>query len=114
MKYHENRSHERIREDLYVRSRTFAARRARSRESQSCLDVMFYLETAESEADSGHNNPRWFVERLHFTFVTVVPPKKKTTRSAKKTLQGCIAWTVAVAAAVAIPMGVKDSRDQAR
>jgi hypothetical protein len=48
------------------------------------------------------------------TLVTVVPAKKKTASNAKKTLQGCIACTTAVAKAVRMPTGVNDLRDQAR
>lgn len=46
--------------------------------------------------------------------MTVVPAKKNTASSAKKTLQGCIACTTAVAKAVRMPTGVSDLRDQAR
>lgn len=56
---------------------------------------------------------RDLVEHSH-TLVTVVPARKNTTSSAKKTLQGCIAWTTAVNAATTIPNGVKDFLEYAR
>ena len=52
--------------------------------------------------------------RHFYTLVTVVPARKKTASSAKKMLQGCIAWTTAVSAATIIPKGVKDFLEYAR
>ena len=48
------------------------------------------------------------------TFVTAVPARKKTVKRAKCTLHGCTACATAVAAAVKMPTGVRDFRDQAR
>lgn len=42
------------------------------------------------------------------TFVTLVPARKNTMRSAKGKLQGCIAWAVAVKVAATIPAGARD------
>jgi hypothetical protein len=51
---------------------------------------------------------------VELTLVTAVPDRKKTVSRAKNTLQGWIAWTTAVAAAVTIPNGVRELRDHAR
>ena len=48
------------------------------------------------------------------TFVTAVPLRKNTTRSAKKILQGWTAWIIAVRVATTIPAGVRDFLLQAR
>jgi len=48
------------------------------------------------------------------TFVTAVPPRKKTTSRAKKTLQGWIACTPAVMVAANIPAGVRELLVHAR
>jgi len=46
-------------------------------------------------------------------FVTAVPARKKVPSSAKNTLHGWTAWMTAVRKAVAMPIGVRDFRDQA-
>ena len=48
------------------------------------------------------------------TFVTAVPARKKTTRSAKNTFHGWRACAMAVNAAVRIPADVRELRDHAR
>jgi hypothetical protein len=48
-----------------------------------------------------------------YTFVTVLPAKKKTARRAKNTLHGCNACTTAVANAARSPIGVSDFREYA-
>ena len=52
-----------------------------------------------------------FMQGPRYTFVTAVPARKKTHNNAKKTLQGCKAWIIAVRAATIIPMGVRDLRE---
>ena len=51
---------------------------------------------------------------IQLTLVAAVPARKKTTRQAKKTAYGCVAWTRAVAAAATIPAGVSEFRRKAR
>ena len=53
-------------------------------------------------------------DEVGYTLVTAVPARKKTPRRAKKTLQGCRAWTDAVIAATTRPSGVSDFREWAR
>ncbi len=54
------------------------------------------------------------VDRALHTLVTAVPARKNTTSSAKKMLQGCMAWTIAVKAATTMPTGVRDFLEYAR
>lgn len=76
---------------------------------QTGLDVMLYLvrlsvKVTIIKAVSGSAS----------TFVTAVPPRKKTTSRAKKTLQGWIACTTAVMVAASIPAGVRELLVHAR
>ena len=51
---------------------------------------------------------------LSSTLVTAVPARKNATSRVKKTLQGCMAWTIAVKAATRMPKGVKEFLEYAR
>ena len=88
--------------------RPFAPRIASGGQGQMGFYILLDLVYPGGIVSKEESGSRWL------TFVTLVPPKKKTTKRAKKTFQGCMACTIAVNIPVKMPAGVNELRDHAR